>query len=104
MAILVHFGPFLGLGGAFFFSENFFFAHTLVLCPYSMDFLLYGPILEKRLKISKSQTPPPYDLKWSETSRKCIVKMKFFLKKLKFFAQNFRKMRFLPLSSLIVSM
>ena len=23
-----------------------------------MDFLLYGPILEKRLKISKSQAPP----------------------------------------------
>ena len=62
MAILVHFGPFLGLGGVFFLAENFFLGtHLSFMTLLNGFFTLWSNPREKveNLQISSPPTIGP---------------------------------------------
>ena len=58
MAILVHFGPFLGLGGVFFLAENFFLGtHLSFMTLLNGFFTLWSNPREKVENLQISSPP-----------------------------------------------
>ena len=65
MAILVHFGPFLGLGGVFFLAENFFLGtHLSFMTLLNGFFTLWS---NPREKVENLQISDPPTKKWDKS-------------------------------------